>query len=125
MTRCSARRALPTCRPTAARTRPCSATSSWTSEDIMTTYASSLRDAAGRAPDKVFVHAVDESGETVPVTYRTLDERSIAVARALLAIGLRPGDRVAIASPNQAEWLDLFFGATRVGIIVVTLNIRY
>ncbi|HEY1973174.1 MAG TPA: AMP-binding protein [Pseudonocardia sp.] len=30
-----------------------------------------------------------------------------------------------MAAPNQAEWLELFFGAARIGAVVVTLNVRY
>jgi fatty-acyl-CoA synthase len=30
-----------------------------------------------------------------------------------------------VAAPNQAEWLELFFGAARIGAVVVTLNVRY
>lgn len=91
----------------------------------MTTYATLLTGCAERHPDKVFLHIDSQDESMLPITYRDIDERSIAISRALLAQGLRPGDRVAIAAPNQIEWLELFFGAARIGIITVTLNIRY
>ncbi len=91
----------------------------------MTTYATVLAEAAQRYPERVFVHAVTEGGATARITYGELATRTDAVSRALLASGLRPGDRVAVALPNQAEWLDLMLGAARVGIITVTLNVRY
>src|SRR5699024_12531241 len=39
--------------------------------------------------------------------------------------GLRRGDRIAIAAPNHVEGLELFVGAARIGVAVVTLNVRY
>lgn len=90
----------------------------------MSTYATVLSRAAREHPDRVFLRAATQEGSSA-ITFRQLDDRTTAVARALLAKGLRPGDRVAVASPNQAEWLDLMLGAARVGIITVTLNVRY
>ncbi len=91
----------------------------------MTTFATLLIDGATKYPDKVFLYIGSQDESMIPVTYQDMNERSIAMARALLARGLKPGDRVAIAAPNQIEWLELLFGAARVGIITVTLNIRY
>ncbi|HYW03672.1 MAG TPA: class I adenylate-forming enzyme family protein [Gammaproteobacteria bacterium] len=89
------------------------------------TLPEALNAAAAEHPDGVFLHCASEDGGPAPVTFAALEERSRRVATGLLARGLRPGDRVAVAAPNQVEWLELFFGATRIGLIVVTLNIRY
>lgn len=83
-----------------------------------------LRAAAASDGGKVFLRCGSEEGP-VAVTFRDLEERSRAVAAGLVARGIGPGDRVALAAPNQAEWLEVFFGATRIGAIVVTLNVRY
>jgi fatty-acyl-CoA synthase len=90
-----------------------------------TTYPQLLRAAVTQDPDKVFLHATLESGRDAAMTYRHLDDRSRRVAAGLLARGLRPGDRIAIAGTNLAEWMEVFFGATRIGVVVVTLNVRY
>ncbi|GAA1385762.1 long-chain fatty acid--CoA ligase [Pseudonocardia kongjuensis] len=79
-----------------------------------------LDDAAAATPDLDLVR-----GETRTCTYAQLAERSRRVAGGLAALGLRPGDRVAIAAPNGPEWLEFLFGAARLGLVVVTLNVRY
>jgi len=43
------------------------------------------------------------------------------VAYGLLALGLQPGDRVAIIGENRLRWLDAFFATTIAGGIVVTV----
>ena len=47
------------------------------------------------------------------------------MSRALLASGLKRGDKIAIIALNQPEWLLTFFGAVKIGIGVVALNVRY
>jgi fatty-acyl-CoA synthase len=58
-------------------------------------------------------------------TYRELAAEVDTVARALLAAGIRPGDRVGIWSPNCAEWVFVQYATARVGAILVTINPAY
>jgi long-chain acyl-CoA synthetase len=44
------------------------------------------------------------------------------VASALLAAGVKPGDRVGIAMRNYPEWIFAFMGATSMGAVAVALN---
>ena len=46
-------------------------------------------------------------------------------ARALIAAGIEPGDRVAIWAPNCAEWVIACSGVHRVGAVLVPLNTRF
>lgn len=46
-----------------------------------------------------------------------------AVARGLLRRGLRPGDRVGVFCSNRAEFLEVFYGAMRAGVIPVMMGI--
>jgi fatty-acyl-CoA synthase len=55
-------------------------------------------------------------------TFRDLSERTIALARGMLALGIEPGDRVAIWSDNRPDWIALQFGLARIGVILVTVN---
>ena len=45
-------------------------------------------------------------------------------ARTLLALGVEPGDKVALWLMNSPEWLFAFFGAIRLGASIVPLNTR-
>src|SRR2546426_2720267 len=58
-------------------------------------------------------------------TYAEFRERVDALAAGLIALGLVPGDRVGIWSPNNAEWVLLQFATARAGLILVTLNPAY
>jgi len=40
-------------------------------------------------------------------------------ARALLHLGMQPGDRVALWMPNRPEWLYTFFALAKIGAVVV------
>ena len=61
----------------------------------------------------------------VRLTFEALDAAAGACARALLARGLVPGDRVGIWAPNCVEWVITMFGAARAGLILVNLNPAY
>jgi HIP---CoA ligase len=47
------------------------------------------------------------------------------MARALMAAGIQPGDRVAVWLPNTAHWLVAALGAHSVGAGLVPMNTRY
>jgi malonyl-CoA/methylmalonyl-CoA synthetase len=58
-------------------------------------------------------------------TFNDLDLRAGRTAEALRARGLERGDRLALHLSNRLEYLDLFLAATRLGVIVVPVNILY
>jgi fatty-acyl-CoA synthase len=58
-------------------------------------------------------------------TWRELAARADALASGLLALGLSPGERIGIWSPNRAEWIVTQFAAARIGLIFVTINPAY
>ncbi len=78
-----------------------------------------FRAAVARRPDGEAV--VD--GER-RFTYRDLDAQVTRVAGALLARGLRPGDRMAIILHNRAEFLLALLAAARAGIVAVPVGAR-
>ena len=47
------------------------------------------------------------------------------LATAFLDMGLKHGDRLALIALNQIEWLQAFFAATRIGVVVVAPSVRY
>ncbi|MGY4879478.1 AMP-binding protein [Vreelandella aquamarina] len=58
-------------------------------------------------------------------TYRQLQEEVNRCARALLAIGVKPGDRVGIWAPNCSEWTLTQFATAKIGAILVNINPSY
>jgi HIP---CoA ligase len=59
------------------------------------------------------------------LSYRELHERVQAVARALIAEGVAPGDTVAIWSPNTHHWVLAALGALHAGATLVPVNTRF
>jgi len=58
-------------------------------------------------------------------SYRELGRRIDAAAKALLAAGIQPGDRVALWMTNRADFVAIVLAAIKVGAIAVPLNTRY
>jgi fatty-acyl-CoA synthase len=63
--------------------------------------------------------------QNVRWTYAELNARVDACAAGLLALGLAPGDRVGIWSPNNAEWVVTQFATAKAGLILVNINPAY
>ena len=59
------------------------------------------------------------------LTYAELADEVNRVSRAYLALGVQPGDRVAIWVPNRAEYILALLGAQNIGVAIVPLNTRY
>ena len=58
-------------------------------------------------------------------TYAQFGEAVERTARALMAAGLEPGERVGIWSPNCAEWALVQYATAKAGIILVNINPAY
>jgi benzoate-CoA ligase len=72
--------------------------------------------AAGRGAKVAYI---DDTGAC---TYAQLAERVDRAANALLAMGIRREDRIAIAMVDSVDWAALFLGAIKAGIVPVALN---
>jgi acyl-CoA synthetase (AMP-forming)/AMP-acid ligase II len=62
------------------------------------------------------------AGASVRWTYAELGDRSRAVARALIAAGVEPGERVGILMGNRPEAVASIFGAAMAGAVAVLLS---
>ncbi len=58
-------------------------------------------------------------------TYGDLKQRVDELAAGLLALGLKPGERVGIWSPNNAEWVITQFATAKAGLVLVNINPAY
>jgi len=57
------------------------------------------------------------------LTWREFDDRTESVANALISMGLKPGDAIAIVMRNSLELMELMFGAIKAGIVIAPLNL--
>jgi acyl-CoA synthetase (AMP-forming)/AMP-acid ligase II len=58
-------------------------------------------------------------------SYTELQSQSLAVAKGLLSLGVKAGDRIGILAGNCAEYVAVFFAAGYVGAVLVVLNNTY
>ena len=58
-------------------------------------------------------------------TYADLKRRVDELALGLMRLGLEPGDRLAIWSPNCAEWMLAQFASAKAGLVLVNVNPAY
>ena len=63
--------------------------------------------------------------QNVRWTYGDLKQQVDAFASGLLALGLEPGDRIGIWSPNNAEWVVTQYATAKAGLILVNINPAY
>ncbi len=89
-----------------------------------------LGDTIGQHLDRVVGRFGDRPALIAPRqairwSWRELAEQADAMAAGLLALGMLPGDRIGIWSPNNAEWVVTQFAAARAGLVLVTINPAY
>ena len=58
-------------------------------------------------------------------SFEQFRQESDRVARALIGLGIRPGDKVSVWMPNRAEWLFLFAAIAKIGAVIVPVNTRF
>ncbi|KAK5645293.1 hypothetical protein RI129_006593 [Pyrocoelia pectoralis] len=79
-----------------------------------------------RAADKYGqIEAIVSISENRRITYRDILHEADKLAAGFHRLGLRKGDKIGLWAPNVAEWVIVFFAATRIGLITVTINPKY
>ncbi len=61
----------------------------------------------------------------VEITWKEFDEQANKVAQALIARGIKKGDKVVHLMMNCIDWLPVYFGILRTGAWAVPLNFRF
>ena len=88
-----------------------------------------LENSARKYPDRPALHLVLRYLGPISLgarlSYRELLNEVNRFAAALHALGVRKGDRVALMLPNLPQFVIAFYGAMRVGAIVVNTNPTY
>ena len=79
-----------------------------------------LARTAREFPDQAALIFIDSK-----ITYRQLDGMANRFANALIDMGVKPGDRVAMLMPNMPQLVAAVYGAWRAGAVVVMNNPLY
>ena len=87
--------------------------------EIVKSIGDLIADMAAKIPDRdALVHT--EAGRRY--SYRKLADDVDRAARGLLSRGIRTGDKVALWSPNVAEWMIAFLALAKIGAITVPID---
>jgi len=81
-----------------------------------------LRKTVEKYPNKEALISVHQNYR---VTYAEFYAQVTAVAKGLIALGVKQGDRVGIWSPNCYEWALLRYATAKIGAIMVNINPAY
>lgn len=85
--------------------------------DLPYTVADRLEERAADAGDTAFLIFEDQS-----ISFAEMNRRANRVAHAALAQGLRPGDVVALLMLNRPEFVMIWLGLAKAGIVTALLN---
>ncbi|HYQ56226.1 MAG TPA: AMP-binding protein [Draconibacterium sp.] len=77
---------------------------------------------AFETPDKDFIVYPDRN---LRFSYKQFNERVDQLAKGLLFIGIKPGDKVGVWAKNVPDWTTLMFATAKIGAILVTVNTNY
>jgi len=58
-------------------------------------------------------------------SFAELKEDVDRAARALIELGVLPGEKVALWMPNRPEWIHLMFAVAKIGAVLVPINTRF
>ena len=79
-------------------------------------------EVAAAHPDRL---ALIVRHQAVRWTYGELKARVDALAAGLLALGLKPGERIGVWAPNCSEWILAQYATAKAGLILVNINPAY
>ncbi len=85
------------------------------------TLVAAVEHAAAHADQKKGFRVLGDDAESAFFSFAALERASARHGGGLQALGLRPGDRVALVLPDPAEFLLAFLGAQRAGLVPVPL----
>jgi acyl-CoA synthetase (AMP-forming)/AMP-acid ligase II len=80
--------------------------------------------SAAARPDKTAIIDLRDDERPVELSFRDFDAECDAIARGLLRMGLRRGDRVGLLSLNRYEAVAAFFGTMRAGMVTVPISFK-
>ena len=65
------------------------------------------------------------SHQNYRATYKEFYDQVVEVAKGLIALGVKRGERVGVWSPNCYQWTLLQYATAKIGVILVNINPAY
>jgi acyl-CoA synthetase (AMP-forming)/AMP-acid ligase II len=87
--------------------------------DALLTLGETLSAQARLQPDRIGARDLERA-----MSFREWNRRSCRLANALLGLGLRKGDRVAVLAYNCVEWTEIYAATAKAGLVAVPINFR-
>jgi len=81
-----------------------------------------LDSAANRFPNNTAIISSKQNGR---FSYAEFNQIVNTVAKSFISLGLQPGDRIGIWSPNNIEWVITLYAAAKAGLVLVNINPAY
>ncbi|MDG5801060.1 AMP-binding protein, partial [Marinilabiliaceae bacterium ANBcel2] len=91
-------------------------------ELLKDTLGGMLEKWAKETPDTDFMVYPDRG---LRLSYAEFDERVNNLAKGLIGIGIKKGDKVGIWANNVPDWLTFMFATAKIGAVLVTVNTNY
>ncbi len=81
-----------------------------------------LEKYARETPDHPFMIYSDRD---LRLSYKDFNKRVDTLAKGLLSIGVKKGDKVGVWAKNVPDWLTFMFASAKIGAVLVTVNTNY
>ncbi|WP_338669248.1 AMP-binding protein [Pseudodesulfovibrio methanolicus] len=81
-----------------------------------------LKETAEKYPDTEAVVYVDRDFR---LTYAEFDELTDTIAKGLMGLGVKKGEKVAVWANNVPYWVALQFATAKIGAVLLTVNTHY
>jgi len=81
-----------------------------------------LKETAEKYPDNEAVVYVDRGFR---LTYAEFDELTDTIAKGLMGLGVKKGEKVAVWANNVPYWVALQFATAKIGAVLLTVNTHY
>ena len=89
---------------------------------IESTLGELLEKWAHETPDHEFIVYPDRN---LRFTYAQFNKRVDQLAKGLISIGVKPGDKLGIWATNVPDWSTFMYATAKIGAILVTINTSY
>ncbi|EJO5347683.1 AMP-binding protein [Clostridium botulinum] len=81
-----------------------------------------LKKICRKFPNNVAIQSLEMSNG---ISWSELDKITDDIAKGMIVLGLKKGDKLVLWGSNKKEWIYVFLAASKIGVCTVTLNTNY